>query len=503
MIVTVILVCFVLVAVVLWTLVGRSKEKERRPPPGPRGLPFVGQGFHLSINSAHLQFSKWSKEYGDVFMFSVFGKNVCVLNSPDTIWSAFYEKQLSDYTSDRPGSFIGQYIADSYKDILFRRYDDLCKKLKGATIKAMYSSGSGNDIYITQQQTEINEFIRKITRDKGNDVNIIEPLETTLCKLIGIMFTGEIMEDSDPAFKALLDFDHDGNEMITPSVHFVLKILPVLRYFPGYYGDLYRRTVRSRNNLRAALLNKLKDEFKTKRRECLLHSMFSFQEEEHWLTDDLILGVVMDLINTSTLTSRGVLSGIYFLLVHFQNVQEKICQEIDAVIGQDRQPVPSDLQNMPYTHACILETLRYQSHLGLSATHTNTSSDITIDDYVIPKGTSLYGNQFHVHHDDMLWVDPWVFKPERFLQENGNVIPREHELRNRYLMPFGVGNRSCMGVTKTFHRMFLFVTILLQKHKLLAPSAGKLPSNDPRELKPGTVLQAPEFKCRVVDRFSL
>ena len=70
----------------------------------------------------------------------------------------------------------------------------------------------------------------------------------------------------------------------------------------------------------------------------------------------------------------------------------------------------------------------------------------------------------------------------------------------RYFMPFGVGTRSCMGVTTTFHRMFLFTTLLLQKHKLLAPSSGKLPSHDPRELTPGTVLQAPHFMCRVVAR---
>lgn len=92
---------------------------------------------------------------------------------------------------------------------------------------------------------------------------------------------------------------------------------------------------------------------------------------------------------SATLTSRGVLSGMLFLLVHFQNVQDKLIREIDDVIGQERQPSPRDIQNMPYTNACILETLRYQSHLAVSATHTNSSSDIIIDDYVIPKGTSV------------------------------------------------------------------------------------------------------------------
>ena len=67
-------------------------------------------------------------------------------------------------------------------------------------------------------------------------------------------------------------------------------------------------------------------------------------------------------------------------------------------------------------------------------------------------------------------------------------------------MPFGVGNRACMGIKTTFDRMFLFVTCLLQGHRILPPVTEYLPPHDPRELTPGTVLQAPNFRCRVVVR---
>ena len=61
---------------------------------------------------------------------------------------------------------------------------------------------------------------------------------------------------------------------------------------------------------------------------------------------------------TATLTSRGVLSGIMFLLVHHQTIQENIRHEIDDVIGTERSPNGDDISAMPYTYACILETLR-------------------------------------------------------------------------------------------------------------------------------------------------
>lgn len=492
---------FILVSVLVWNLMTKSKEKSAgRLPPGPAGLPFIGQGGQLSANSAHLQFTEWSKQYGDVFMFQIFGKKVAVFNNPDIIRKAFADSDVAHLTSDRPGSFIGRQIADTYRDILFRRYDEVCEKLKQTTLRAMHTSAGKNSEQFLPIQEEVQEYIERITRSKGEDVDIIQPLEATLCKLIGLLFTGKRLSDEDLALRAILEFDRNGNEMILPATHMTLKFLPFLRFFPGYYGNLYRKTLTSKSNLRTCLMHKLKDEYSTAQRTCLLHALFSIQENEKWLTDDLILGVIMDLINTSTLTSRGVLSGIYFLLIHYQTVQDKICTEIDNVIGQDRTPSPQDMSKMPYTYACILETLRFQSHLGITATHTNSSADITVGEFLIPRGTSLYGNQWAVHHDESFWKDPWVFRPDRFLDNDGNLLPVDHERRMRYYMPFGVGNRSCMGVTTTYQRMFLFVTTLLQKHKLLPPSTETLPSCDPRDLIPGTVLQAPQFMCRVVSR---
>ena len=94
---------------------------------------------------------------------------------------------------------------------------------------------------------------------------------------------------------------------------------------------------------------------------------------------------------SATLTSKGVISGFLFLLVHFQTMQTQIRQEINDVIGKERQPCQSDREKMPYTYACMLEALRYQSHLSISATHT-ASEDVIFEDYLIPKGASVRFN---------------------------------------------------------------------------------------------------------------
>ena len=52
-----------------------------------------------------------------------------------------------------------------------------------------------------------------------------------------------------------------------------------------------------------------------------------------------------------------------------QDVQSKVQQEIDSVIGQDRKATFADKINMPYTEAVLAETHRYSSLISLNLPH--------------------------------------------------------------------------------------------------------------------------------------
>ena len=59
--------------------------------------------------------------------------------------------------------------------------------------------------------------------------------------------------------------------------------------------------------------------------------------------------------------------------------------------------------------------------------------DTTIQGYEIPRGTVVVSNLWGAHHDPEVWHDPEVFKPERFLNKDGNVdLPKEW-------IPFSIG----------------------------------------------------------------
>ncbi|KAH7941031.1 hypothetical protein HPB49_009382 [Dermacentor silvarum] len=89
--------------------------------------------------------------------------------------------------------------------------------------------------------------------------------------------------------------------------------------------------------------------------------------------------------------------------------------------------------------------------------------DVVIDDYFIPKGTVVYPNIWAVNHDPKYWKDPAKFDPGRYLNEDGSIIAPKPE----YLVTFSVGRRACPGEMFATVEIFLAITHLLQKYRIL------------------------------------
>ncbi|CAN7944138.1 unnamed protein product, partial [Ixodes pacificus] len=147
-------------------------------------------------------------------------------------------------------------------------------------------------------------------------------------------------------------------------------------------------------------------------------------------------------------------------------LQNKIWEEIDRVIGQQRMPAWGDRYNMPFTMACIWETYRWRTMNPIGIPR-GCEEDTSIDNYVIPKGTIVLPNLWAVHMDPTLWKDPEVFDPSRFLKDDSSGLIAKPE----HLMPFSVGKRMCPGEAASNIQIFLYLTGVLQKF-IVMPEDG-------------------------------
>ena len=96
--------------------------------------------------------------------------------------------------------------------------------------------------------------------------------------------------------------------------------------------------------------------------------------------------------------------------------------------------------SMPLSCVNTQPTHAYRCHASVPMSVIHAAAyDTTLRGYRIPKGTWIFQRLCAVSEDDRQWQDPYDFKPERFLDNNGKYQRSEH------LLPFGLGTNSCRG----------------------------------------------------------
>lgn len=103
---------FVFTAILLLVRFGMDLKK-RRPklPPGPRGLPIIGNMLQLGENP-HLTMTELSKKYGDVYKLTLGSRMVIVLNRLDVIKQALL-RQPMDFLA-RPHMHSATYVSNGH-----------------------------------------------------------------------------------------------------------------------------------------------------------------------------------------------------------------------------------------------------------------------------------------------------------------------------------------------------------------------------------------------------
>lgn len=119
-------------------------------------------------------------------------------------------------------------------------------------------------------------------------------------------------------------------------------------------------------------------------------------------------------------------------------IQQKIKKEL-MKDGDNQQLTLEQLDSLVYLDCVVKELLRFRPPLA------GVLRTLTVDDrlpesgFQLHKGDSVFIPTYNLGHDSRYWsVDPEIFYPDRFLNEDKNHHPCA-------LLAFGGGHRACIG----------------------------------------------------------
>lgn len=167
-------------------------------------------------------------------------------------------------------------------------------------------------------------------------------------------------------------------------------------------------------------------------------------------------------------------------LLRHPRVIQKAHYELDKIIGHERNMMEEDLKNLPYLQAIIKEALRMHPPTPLMLPH-KANANINIEGYDVPKGTTVHVNVWAIARDPDIWLNPHEFRPERFLEEEVDMMG--HDFR---LLPFGAGRRVCLGAQLGLNLVTLMLGNLLHHFDWCPPSGVKVEEISMAEI-PGVV----------------
>ncbi|KAJ8440606.1 hypothetical protein Cgig2_031023 [Carnegiea gigantea] len=199
-----------------------------------------------------------------------------------------------------------------------------------------------------------------------------------------------------------------------------------------------------------------------------VHVLLSLQGSNK-LSDPDIIAVLWEMIFRGTDTVAVLMEWILARLVRHPDVQSRVQDELDKVVGKARAVAESDLTSLVYLTAVIKEVLRLHPPGPLLSWARLAVQDTTVDGHHVPAGTTAMVDMWAIARDPEFWSDPDRFNPGRFLASEPEIefSVLGSDLR---LAPFGSGRRACPGKTLGLATVSFWVATVLHEFRWVTSS---------------------------------
>ncbi|XP_054839192.1 cytochrome P450 1B1 [Eublepharis macularius] len=438
-------------------LVQKRLRRRRLEPPGPFPWPLLGNAAQLG-RAPHLAFGRLAATYGDVFQLRLGRWPVVVLSGERAIREALIRQGAAFAGRPRFPSF---QLVSGGRSLAFGGYSELWKlqrRLAHSTVRAF----SAHRLVERPLLAEARAVVRLLVRASagGAFVDPSRSLVVAVANVMSALCFGRRYSHADAEFRRLVGRNEQFGQAVGAGS--LVDALPWLQRFPNpvrsayrafralnreFYSFVRRKFVEHQSSLRPG--DALRD---------LMDAFIRLQQAQPRLQVEHVPATVTDIFGASQDTLSTALQWLLIFLIRYPEVQAKLQEEIDKVVGRGRLPCAEDQLLLPYVMAFLYESMRFSSFVPVTIPHS-TTVDTTLMGYHIPKNTVVFINQWSVNHDPVKWSAPEDFDPARFLDENGFL---NKDLTSS-VMIFSVGKRRCIGEELSKVQLFLFIAILVHQ----------------------------------------
>ena len=183
------------------------------------------------------------------------------------------------------------------------------------------------------------------------------------------------------------------------------------------------------------------------------------------LTDEEVRDELVTILFAGTETVASTLAWAFHHLAENPEVEKLLVTEIEDVLG-DRPVTFQDVPRLAAVQRVLDEVIRLH---GVVLLMRRALEPIEISGFQIPAGAEVAFSLYALHRDPALYPEPDRFDPERWLPERRAERPREG------VVPFGAGNRKCIGDAFAWTEATIALATILRRWKLRPAAGSKTP----------------------------
>ncbi|CAG9826006.1 unnamed protein product [Diabrotica balteata] len=431
--------------------------KPKNYPPGPTWYPIVGTVLEVkkllkTFKSQHLTQLYLSKKYkSDVIGLRNGNENVVVVFNHAAIKAIFKREEFLA----RPKNFFF-YLRNMGMikgiTIVSGRLWHIQRKFVTNHLKYLGMGKSSMEVFLRDEVTEVLNMLKE---NEGKELRVDEIFTVTVLNILWAFVSGIRLDKQNDLLNRLLKilerrtraFDIAGG---------LLSPFPWLRFIApeksGY--NLVQHVNAQIKDLILETVNEHYANWTPGRNDDLIYAfiteMKSNKDPDSTFTEDQLLMVCLDMFLAGSQITTSTLDYVFFAMIVHPEVQEKSRKCLWKAFSKDEHIDYSDRHRVPYIEAVLCEVQRMYHVMPVTGPRratTNTDTTILI-------------NIYSVNHNKDYWKDPEVFRPERFLNSNGNLFYPE------YFMPFGIGKRSCLGEVLAKSALFTIFSEIIRNYSV-------------------------------------